>query len=259
MELRTVPIKDIIIGDRVRVAMHELLTLQTSIERVGLLHPIVLNSRLELIAGGRRLAACKKIGWKEIPATIVERLDDAVTALLAEGDENERRVSLTVSELAELGRRLEALEKPKSQERQKELGKSHGTPSGTVPEGVKGDTRDKVGQALGVSGKHYERCKAVVEHGVPELKAMADTKQVSVDAASVVAKLPKQDQAEIVKEGPEAVREAAKVIRLSNTKPETETLALPKKPGSSVMTSMGFTLTLVSISHDEVKLEIQFS
>ncbi len=67
-----------------------------------------------------------------------------------------------------MGRRLEELEKPKAEER-----KSPGTNQHTKVVGGKfppttdgGKTRDIVGEALGVSGKTYEKAKAIAEHGV---------------------------------------------------------------------------------------------
>ena len=54
--------------------------LSVSIERFGLLHPIVLRiteeeGRFEIVAGNRRYDACRKLGWKKILCHIVE-LDD---------------------------------------------------------------------------------------------------------------------------------------------------------------------------------------
>ena len=73
-----------------------------------------------------------------------------------ERDENNCREDLTPTEIVEIGRAIEALEKPKAKERQ-------GTrtdikePCGKFPQGSEGKTRDKVGAALGVSGKTYEK------------------------------------------------------------------------------------------------------
>jgi len=66
-----------------------------------------------------------------------------------------------------LGLDLEAIEKPKAKEREK-AGKGAGgsggrgrkKPSGKLPEGFT-DTRDAVGAGVGMSGKSYERAKAV--------------------------------------------------------------------------------------------------
>ncbi len=103
-----------------------------------------------------------------------------------------------------MGARLEELERPKAEERRNaKLLQNEGD---TVPENFRngGDTRDVVGEALGVSGKTYEKAKAIAETAIGPLKAMVDTEQGSIDAAATVAKLPKIKQAKIVKKGPDA-------------------------------------------------------
>ncbi|MGC8912085.1 MAG: ParB/RepB/Spo0J family partition protein, partial [Nitrososphaeria archaeon] len=50
----------------------------TSIEEKGLLEPIVVRpveDGFEVVAGCRRLEACKRLGWRKIPCHIIE-LDD---------------------------------------------------------------------------------------------------------------------------------------------------------------------------------------
>jgi ParB family transcriptional regulator, chromosome partitioning protein len=64
------PIASITIGNRHRRDMGDLRALASSIADVGLLHPIVVTPDGMLIAGERRLAACKLLGWTEIPATV---------------------------------------------------------------------------------------------------------------------------------------------------------------------------------------------
>jgi ParB family chromosome partitioning protein len=70
-------IADIKIGNRFRRDLGDLQTLAKSIEEIGLLQSIVVNQNNELIAGQRRLEACKTLDWNEIPTTIVD-LEDIV-------------------------------------------------------------------------------------------------------------------------------------------------------------------------------------
>jgi ParB family chromosome partitioning protein len=44
--------------------------LAESIEDIGLLHPITVDEQGWLLAGARRLAACKRLGWKDIPVNV---------------------------------------------------------------------------------------------------------------------------------------------------------------------------------------------
>ncbi len=82
---------------------------------------------------------------------------------LCERDENTCREPMTTSEIVELGRAIEASEKPKAEER-KSPGTNQHTKEveGKFPE-TSGQTRDKFGEAIGMSGKTYEKAKAVVD------------------------------------------------------------------------------------------------
>ena len=130
---------------------------------LGLLHPVVLSPKYELIAGSRRVEAFKKLGRDSIPFVTVKGLNDATAILVAERDENTCRLDFTPSEAVEIGRALEELERPKAKERQK-LSEGRGQKrSGNLPDLNQGDTRDKVGKAVGMSGATYQRAKAVVK------------------------------------------------------------------------------------------------
>ena len=64
-------IADIRIGKRHRRDLGDVAELATSIEDIGLLHPITVHENGLLLAGARRLAACKQLGWTTIPVTVV--------------------------------------------------------------------------------------------------------------------------------------------------------------------------------------------
>lgn len=96
-------IDQIKISDRLREDMGDIQALAESIKAYGLLHPIVVNTtpdltlQYELIAGGRRLEACKLLGWTEISAKLL--FDLSATEMLAiELEENIRRKDLTEAE-----------------------------------------------------------------------------------------------------------------------------------------------------------------
>lgn len=152
-----IPIDQIKIGKRYRVQLGDLETLARSIQRVGLLHPVVINRDMQLIAGHRRLEALRSLGWTEIPARIID-LDDV---LRAEHDENVCRLDFAPSEAVDIGRALEDREREKAKERQASgWGNHSGSDKLSEPNG---NTRDKVGKAVGMSGATYDRAKQVVE------------------------------------------------------------------------------------------------
>jgi len=170
MKTRMIAIASIDQGDRIRKDLGDLDELASSMKRLGLLQPIVLNSSEALVAGGRRLAAAKLLGWKEIPAVVATNLDSAIEALIAERDENTCRKPLTPSEMVEVGRRIEAIERPKAAERkaatQAKPGNDGKSPTGganLAPPENTGKTRDKVADSIGTSPETYRKAKQVVE------------------------------------------------------------------------------------------------
>ena len=60
------------VGFRFRKDLGDLRTLAASIEEVGLLHPIVVTPEGRLIAGQRRLEACRLLRWTDVPVTVVD-------------------------------------------------------------------------------------------------------------------------------------------------------------------------------------------
>ena len=65
-------IKDVIIKERVRKDLGDLSLLKKSIEKYGLLHPIIINKNNELVSGERRLTAAKELGWEDIDVIVRE-------------------------------------------------------------------------------------------------------------------------------------------------------------------------------------------
>jgi ParB family chromosome partitioning protein len=69
--LITLPLDDIRVGTRPRRDMGDIDALAQSIKDIGLLHPIIVDEDGLLLAGARRLAACKRLGWREIPVKVL--------------------------------------------------------------------------------------------------------------------------------------------------------------------------------------------
>ena len=106
-----VNINDIKIKKRVRRDLGDLEALKNSLRTYGLLNPITLNSKYELIAGERRLQAAKQLGWTNINAGVQSNLSD-VEELEMELEENNQRKEFTKEELLDGYRRLEKLRNP---------------------------------------------------------------------------------------------------------------------------------------------------
>ncbi len=65
-------IADIRVGERHRRDLGDIGALAESIADIGLLHPIIVNEDGLLLAGARRLAACKRLGWMTVPVNVVK-------------------------------------------------------------------------------------------------------------------------------------------------------------------------------------------
>jgi len=65
------PIASIRIGRRDRRVPGDVNDLAASIEDIGLINAITVDENGLLLAGGRRLVACKQLGWKNIPVYVV--------------------------------------------------------------------------------------------------------------------------------------------------------------------------------------------
>lgn len=87
-------ISEVHIGQRVRDDYGDMESLANSIKEHGLLHPIVVDSNNNLIAGCRRLLACERIGMKEIEVKVLKDISEKELRVL-ELEENIRRKDLT--------------------------------------------------------------------------------------------------------------------------------------------------------------------
>lgn len=103
-------IKDIHIGKRVRHYAGDIKPLMESLDRVGLLQPVVIDSRYNLLAGFRRLTAARLLGWKTIDAVMIS-VKDKKTKFLIELDENITRLDFTPDQLEQAKQRLNRLSK----------------------------------------------------------------------------------------------------------------------------------------------------
>ena len=98
-------------GTRIRKDTGDIAALEQSIARVGLLNPIVVDEKDRLVAGYRRLAACRNLGWREIEVTVVNFAGDALKLLEVEADENLFRKDFTPAEIIAIEKRREEIQR----------------------------------------------------------------------------------------------------------------------------------------------------
>lgn len=93
-----VRIDDIVVKNRIRGEIGDISDLMESISKFGLLNPVSITESRELLAGYRRLEACRALGMDEIECRIIPVQSD-IDKLLVEADENLTRKDLTVTEI----------------------------------------------------------------------------------------------------------------------------------------------------------------
>src|SRR5712664_1506398 len=89
-----VQIESITVDERQRKELCDVDDLADSIRRLGLIHPILLTRNNALVAGHRRLLACRSLGWTAIPFQFYDEIDPLQRELV-ETEENTRRTDMT--------------------------------------------------------------------------------------------------------------------------------------------------------------------
>lgn len=239
----SVKLSHVKVENRHRKDMGDIQGLADSLRDNGLLQPIGVTGKSELVFGHRRLEAAKLLGWNEIPCVVVD-LDSIVTGEYAE---NEIRKDFTLSERDSIRRAIESEEKAKAKERKQEAGKAAGKAAGrgrpktqdrvtqksAEPKQPPRESRTAAAKRVGL-GSHDTATKVgkVVDKGTPELVQAMDKGTVSVNAAAKLAELPKPKQQAAAKAAEtgnkKAVREAVKEAE-QQAKPEWARGPSPKE------------------------------
>ncbi|MCK5809951.1 MAG: ParB N-terminal domain-containing protein [Cocleimonas sp.] len=93
MKITTLPLSDIKRNSQYLRVNTDVETLKKSIEKVGLINPLTVNSDNELLAGARRYQAISELSWTEAPVHIVK--GDSLEQELISIDENLVRTPLS--------------------------------------------------------------------------------------------------------------------------------------------------------------------
>lgn len=153
-------IAEIVIGHRYRRELGDIAGLAASIDDVGLLHPVVITPEGRLIAGARRLAACKRLGWVDVPVHVVPLAE----IVRGECQENTARKDFLPTEWVAIAEAVKPLLEEAAKARQMaglklcptvDLGQ-------TLPKVKKGKARDQAAAYVGVSGFNLDKAAAVV-------------------------------------------------------------------------------------------------
>lgn len=176
--------------------------LKKSLESVGLINPVTVNERLELLAGARRVQAARELGWETIPAQVVER--ETLEQELISIDENLVRAPLTGLELERsLNRGREIYESLNPEVTRVEL--SAGEPRGEERKAqVEREEQDEDSFAA-VTSEKTGLSKAVIKSAIKRDALAAEAVKVArrqgdlnATQTNEIIKLEKETQAEIL-------------------------------------------------------------
>jgi len=225
-------INKIRVNDRIRKDFGNIEELANDIKENGLINPPVVTPEYELIAGERRLRACKLLGMNAISVNVMT-VRDYEHQLRLEISENENRKEFTFSERVEWAKRLEKVESMKAKERQ-ELGVRPNSDEG-------GRTDDKVAKESGFGGRDtYRKAKFIAEHADEEAIARLDAGESSINREYEALKKKFLEAERKLKEEQEArelaEQQATHVINVnSQLRQENERLKREKNPEPKVI------------------------
>lgn len=191
----------------------ELGKLAESIREQGQQVPIVLHEG-KILDGRNRYLACELAGVEA--KTVNYEGEDALGFSLAQ---NLERRHLSESQRAMIAAKVATIRHGG------QGGKKFNPPIGGLK--ISAKDRESAAAELRVGHTSLDRARRVQRDGVPELSVAVERGEVTVSAAEHVAKLPKEEQAEIVAKGPEEVKRKATEMRKAKQEEK------PKAPEAS--------------------------
>lgn len=203
-------------GCRDRSDFGDIAGLAASIQSVGLLHPVVVTADHELVAGDRRLAAVRSLGWTEVPVTVVD-LATAADVLRAEADENTCRKSLTPSEAERARERRAKVLAPVAKANTVANLPNQG--GNFPPSAPVGKVRDVAATGTGFSGRTLDKVREVrVVAEAPETPE--PIRKVAVEAIGEMDRTGRVDG---------AFKRVRQAVVAEQTKPVTDYLATDRR------------------------------
>lgn len=228
-------IDEIIVKDRIRKDTGGIMELVNDIKANGLINPVTVNTDHVLLAGYRRLSACKALGWTDIPVHMVST-ENEEQELRVEISENEVRKEFTMTERLDYARRLQRIESIKAEERMKS-GKPNPTPNSA--EG--GETRDKVAASIGIGHDTLRKAQTIAENKEafdPEDFKNWDDGKLSTNKLYRKLKAQLEQQKEAAEESQARARQMEKAYQIAmdkydaakNKPPVVKTVEIEKVP-----------------------------
>lgn len=204
-----IPITKIQVHNRIRKDFGDIEELAADIEQNGLINPPVINKEYSLLAGERRLRACRLLGWEQIPVTMMDTRD-AEHELNIEISENDCRKDFSKAERVDYMYRLMRIEKEKAKERR---GTRTDLPNKFL-EGA-GEAKEITAKAFGMSRPTMEKEMQIVENRdllTPEDFADWDEGRLSTNKAFQKVKAQLEQERRAKETADEALRQVDKQV-----------------------------------------------
>lgn len=106
-----IQIDSIVVRFKFRKDLGDIDSLKESINTYGLLNPIVINKKYELICGHRRLQCIKELGWTCVDVRILD-ISDRLTMINVGLEENANRKDFTVDEIINVNKVQKSIKNP---------------------------------------------------------------------------------------------------------------------------------------------------
>ncbi len=217
MMISAMLISDIEICNRTRKDYGNLEGLAKSIERTGLLNPVLIDQDNKLIDGERRIKAHQLLKRDNIEIRVI----DVPSLIVAENDANEFAKQWTPSERVAIAKAIADEEKNRAKERQREAGEQFGKgiAGGHLTASYEtGKSRDIIAKKAGFSSEGtMRRAAKVVEDGIHDVQEAMDKQDISINQACQIASQPKETQKEALAE---AVKPKSERKKHSQKKPQ---------------------------------------
>ena len=145
------------VGERFREDLGDVEGLAASIAEVGLIQPLAIDEEGNLLAGGRRFAACQSLGLKKVPVVVISCGGREVDQREIELIENTQRKDLHWLERSRLEKRIFDLRVEKD------------------PSWSQRNNAELLDQSVGTTNRRLQL--AVIAEAVPELANMSSEKE----------------------------------------------------------------------------------
>lgn len=222
-------INSIIIGERYRKELGDIIALADSIKEQGLLQPVGVDKDNVLVFGERRIRAFQQLGWSRIPVRRVN-VTSIVEGEYAENDVREdfrpsERVAIAAAVADEIGERRGGDTSSGEQSNRQNIAEWKGKP-----------TKEIAAEKSGFGNPETLRqAKSVVATQDPSLIEAMDSGKLSISAAAKAVSLPAPARQEVIQaaDPKRALREATMIAAAGRPPPASTNRNPLYKPNES--------------------------